>query len=219
MASEMVAYIRTAAAAGAPAAQVYSLDQGHGHRPTEAEVRRYFLDVLEGIEIPAVLSSHQSVGYRLAPALVDELVSNFAVIGVNVSQPDLGYLAQIVDVVAGRADIHVGGPHQALAALALGATGYLSSESNLAPKLCAAVVNRARSGDADGALDAYGRVLRLSGTLYGRGGIRATKAVLSALGLPGGVPRPPQLAVDEATLRLCLREVEALQLARFEEWP
>jgi 4-hydroxy-tetrahydrodipicolinate synthase len=36
--------------------------------------------------------------------------------------------------------------------------------------------------------------------LYGNGGIRATKAALNALGLPGGYPRPPQLPVppDEA---------------------
>jgi len=217
-AAEMVDYIRAASSAGVGAAQVYSLDPGHGHRPTGAEVRRYFLDVLDGIDVPAVLSSHQSVGYRLAPTLVDELMDRFDVIGVNVSQPDLGYLAEIVDVTAGRAEVHVGGPNQALAALALGANGYLSSEANLAPHLCAAVVERARTGDAVGSLDAYGRVLRLSALLYGRGGIRATKAVLSHLGLPGGAPRLPQLPIDADALEACLEGVEVLEVAAFEGW-
>ncbi|HEV2370115.1 MAG TPA: dihydrodipicolinate synthase family protein [Acidimicrobiales bacterium] len=216
--AEMVTYINAAAGAGVGAAQVYSLDPGHGHRPTDAEIRRYFLDVLDGIGIPAVLSSHQSVGYRLAPKLLSDLIQRFDVIGVNCSQPDLGYLADVVDVVEGRAQVHVGGPHQALAALALGGHGYLSSEANLAPRLAAAVVERHAAGDLAGCLDAYGRVLRLSSGLYGRGGIRATKSVLNRLGLPGGVPRPPQLPVEGAELDECMDLVRALDLGRFEGW-
>ena len=47
------------------------------------------------------------------------------VVGVNCSHADLAYLTAIVDAVGDRVEVHVGGPLQALAALALGANGFL----------------------------------------------------------------------------------------------
>ena len=58
--------------AGVDAAQVYSLDVGHGHVPTPAELDRYFSEVLSNSDIPSVLSTHQSVGYVIpAPVIMD----------------------------------------------------------------------------------------------------------------------------------------------------
>jgi 4-hydroxy-tetrahydrodipicolinate synthase len=214
-AAEMIDFVRLAAGCGVDAVQVYSLEPGHGHRPTPEEVRRYFRTVLEECgDVPAVLSTHQSVGYQLAPTLLAELVGDFPnVVGVNCSQPELAYLDAVLRTVAGRAEVHVGGPVQALSALALGARGYLSSEANLAPRLCAAVVG---TGGPD--LDAYARVVRLSFALYGHGGIRATKAVLNRLGLPGGWPRAPQLPLEGPELEAVLAVVGELGVPAAEGW-
>jgi 4-hydroxy-tetrahydrodipicolinate synthase len=218
-AAEMVEFLGAAAATGVDAVQVYSLDPGHGHRPTLDEVHRYFDDVLGQVDVPAVLSTHQSVGYQVpVPMLVDLAEHHPHLIGVNCSHQDLGYLAALADAAAGRLELHVGGPQLALTALALGAHGFLSSEANLAPRLCAGVVEAVAAGDAQRALDRFGRVLRLSGALYGAGGIRATKAVLGALGLPGGLPRLPQLPMPAERLPPLLRLVDELGLAELEGW-
>jgi 4-hydroxy-tetrahydrodipicolinate synthase len=218
-ATEMVDYIAAVTAAGVDAAQIYSLDVGHAHRPSEAAVESYLTEVLERTEIPAVISTHQSVGYQVPVALLARLVERFDVVaGVNCSHQDLGYLAEIVDAVGDRVEVHVGGPYQALAAWALGADGFLSSEANLAPRLVASVAERRRTGDADGVLAAFGTLLRLATLLHGHGGILATKAVLGRCGLPGGVPRKPHLPVGDELAAALAAEVEKLGVPDVEGW-
>jgi len=217
-AAQMIDFLNLAKDAGMEAAQVYSLDVGHAHTPTNAELDAYFAEVIAAADIPLVLSTHQSVGYRIAPELIVELAQSPKVIGVNCTHPDLGYLATIIDGVAATKDVHVGGPMQALTALAMGAQGYLSSEGNLAPKLCVSVIECYKRGDLRGMMTAFDQVVRLSAGLYGNGGIRVTKAVLNHLGLPGGYPRKPRLPVVDDRLTRALAVVESLEIGRTEGW-
>jgi 4-hydroxy-tetrahydrodipicolinate synthase len=197
-AAEMVEQVRVAAAAGVDAVQIYSLDAGHGHRPTRPEMQAYFDDVLSATNFPSVISTHQSVGYAVpVPMLAGFIKTYDHVVGVNVTNQDLGYVADVIDAVDGRAAVHVGGPAQALTAWSLGATGFLSSEANLAPELCMSVVEAYRKSDGAALTASFGKLLRLYRALYSAGGIRATKAVLDRLGLAGGVPRKPQLPIAE----------------------
>ncbi|HEY6623817.1 MAG TPA: dihydrodipicolinate synthase family protein [Acidimicrobiales bacterium] len=217
--THMIEFVELTSDLGLDAVQIYSLDQGHGHRPTPDEVYRYFDDVLRATSMSAVLSTHQSVGYKVPVAMLSEFVDHFEhVIGINCSHQDVGYLSAVIDAVGGRVDIHVGGPNLGLTALSLGANGYLSSEGNLAPRLCVGVIDAYRRDDARRLADWYGKLLRLSNALYGAGGIRATKAVLGALGLPGGSPRLPQLPLEPDRVPRLLALVETLGIAEIEDW-
>ena len=199
-AADMIAFVRQAAAAGVDAVQVYSLDQGHGHRPGRDEIQAYFDDVLSAVDVDCVLSTHQSVGYTIPVDMLVGFLDRYPhVIGVNCTHQDLGYLARVIDAVGDRAPVHVGGPMQALTAWALGARGFLCSEANLAPELCMAVVE-AYLADDMAVFARFNAMQRLSNALYGAGGIRATKGVLDRLGLPGGPPRRPQLPVTSAVV-------------------
>jgi 4-hydroxy-tetrahydrodipicolinate synthase len=219
LASQMIEYVGVAKTAGVDAAQIYSLDQGHGHQPSTDEIRTYFTDILDAIDVPSIISTHQSVGYLIPIELLDQLVDRYDhVVGINCSTGDMRYLIELIDTVGDRVEIHVGGPFQALSALSLGATGYLSSEGNLAPKLCVSVIDSFTKGDLAATFDSYARVARLSRALYGRGGIRATKAVLTQLGLAGGYPRRPQLDVAENVVAELMELVRALDLAAIEGW-
>ena len=105
--------------------------------------------MLRAIDFPAVLSTHQSVGYQVPVPMLIEFADRFDhLIGINLSHQDLGYLSAVIDALGDRLEIHVGGPHLALTALSLGGTGYLSSEGNLAPTLCVEVINAYRENDA-----------------------------------------------------------------------
>jgi 4-hydroxy-tetrahydrodipicolinate synthase len=219
LASEMIEYVRMATAAGIDACQIYSLDQGHGHRPTMPELETYFTDILEAVEVPCVLSTHQSVGYQVPVTMLRRLVDRFPhVIGVNCSHQDLGYLRQIIDTVGDDVTVHVGGPMQGLTNLALGGDGYLTSEANLAPFTCRRVVDAFEAGDLPGMMRAFDAVIRLFEVLYGGGGIRATKAVLSSLGLPGGVPRKPQLPVSDEVVARVRAVIDQLGIADTERY-
>jgi 4-hydroxy-tetrahydrodipicolinate synthase len=218
-AKELIEFGKMVHEAGLEAMQLYSLDAGHGAQPSRAVLERYLDDVISNVEVPLVLSTHQSVGYYIPLDLMAEMVDRYDhVIGINVTNPDVQYLTRLVDMVGRRVEIHVGGPMQALTALALGANGYLSSEANVAPKLAVSVIDRYRAGDLDGTFDAFGRLLRLfaAGTAYG-----GAKAALDVLGLPGGFPRRPRLpatedakqALAEVLDELDIRAIEGIRVA------
>ena len=217
--AHMIEFVEMASDVGLDAVQIYSLDPGHGHRPTQDEIHRYFDDVLSATTTPVVLSTHQSVGYKVPVPMLTELADRFDhLIGINCSHQDLGYLTAMIDALGHRLEIHVGGPQLGLTALSLGANGYLSSEGNLAPHLCVGVIDAYRDNDARRLADWYGKLLRLSMALYGAGGIRATKAALGALGLPGGSPRLPQLPVGPDRIPPLLDVIEQLGIAAIEGW-
>ncbi|HSO95658.1 MAG TPA: dihydrodipicolinate synthase family protein [Acidimicrobiia bacterium] len=217
-AAQMVEMARVAARSGVEAMQLYSLDQGHGNRPTRAELDRYLRTVLDAATLPVVLSTHQSVGYLLAPDLIGALLDDYdQVIGVNCSTLDVSYLLRVIEAVDERADVHVGGPLHALTCLALGGQGYLSSDGNLAPRLCVSVIDAYRSGDLAACHAAFRTVMRLFAATRDAGGVAATKAALDLLGLPGGPPRPPRLPLDAPGRERVQRTiVEALALAERE---
>ena len=196
---EAITLAEDARAAGLDATQIYSLDLGHGYTPTAEEMETYLLTVLDGAPGNLVISTHQSVGYHYSPALVGELLERYdAIVGVNVTNHDLAYVDDVIAVVDGRVDVHVGGPMHALHALEHGAQGYLSSEGNLAPKLCVSLIEQLDRGDSDGAARAHESIMQLFTATQALGGIVGAKAALHALGVPGGWPRPPRLPVTAA---------------------
>jgi 4-hydroxy-tetrahydrodipicolinate synthase len=195
-AAEVIELAEDARAAGVDATQIYSLDLGHGYLPTADEQQTYLRTVLDRAPGDLVVSTHQSVGYHYETALIGDLLSEYpSVIGVNVTHRDLVYVAEVVNAVAGRVDVHVGGPLHALGATALGATGYLSSEGNLAPLLCVALVDRLDADDRDGAALVHDQIMELHRATQDLGGVVGAKAALRLLGAPGGWPRAPRLPV------------------------
>jgi 4-hydroxy-tetrahydrodipicolinate synthase len=212
-AAEMIAFADRVAAAGLEAMQLYPPDLGMGHRPRDGELRAYYDDVLPAIRVPVILSTHMSLGYLLPVPLITDLARRYPhIAGVNCTTPDLGYLVDVLAAVGDRLEVHVGIASQGLTAIALGASGFLSSEGNLAPRLCQSIVDRCAAGDYAGANDALGRVVRLGAASQRFGNVQAMKACMRLLGLPGGVPRRPRLALQDpdalAQLRSLLDELD-----------
>jgi 4-hydroxy-tetrahydrodipicolinate synthase len=200
-AKQMIAFGRRVEGYGLDAMQVYSLDMGHLGIPRPAEQERYFRDVLEQITMPAVISTHFSVGYMVPVDLLCRLCDDHpSVIGINCSiGQDFTYLVRLLEEMPPHVEVHVGGPMHALSALAMGATGFLSSEGNLVPGLAQSIVVHYGAGRYAEAADAYARLLEVFTLLSSR---VAVKGLLRALGLPGGEPRPPRLLLvtdDDAT--------------------
>ena len=218
-AGQMIELGRIAKAAGVEAMQLYSLDQGHGNRPRPDEFERYLRDVLDHVEIPVVLSSHQAAGYWIQPDLINTLVGEYdSIIGINATNQDVMYLLDVVAAVDGRADVHVGGPMQATIALALGAQGFLSSDGNLAPKLCVSLIDKHVAGDLAGRDEAYRILMELFTATRKHGSISATKGALTALGMPGGIPRRPRLEISDAHKAGMVETLERLGIPAIEGW-
>ena len=184
----MIEFGRRVKDTGLDAMQVYSLDMGHLGIPRPQELDRYFREVLEQVEMPAVISTHFSVGYMIPVDLLVTLCDEYdSIIGINCSiGQDFTYLVRLLDEVNPRVEVHVGGPMHALSTLAMGTTGYLSSEGNVVPQLVNSVVRHYAAGDYVAAADAYAKVMQVFTLLSSR---VAVKALLKGVGLPGGEPR------------------------------
>jgi len=216
-AREMIDFGRRVEAVGLDAMQVYSLDMGHLGIPRPVELERYFTEVLDTVQLDCVLSTHFSVGYLVPIDLLVTLCERYPhVIGVNcsISGGDFGYLVRLLAALPPRVEVHVGGPMHALSALALGGTGFLSSEGNVVPQLVQSVVASFAVGEHRAAEDAYASVMRVFSLLSSR---VAVKAILRALGLPGGWPRLPRMFVgdelDPVATVAALRELAIPELA------
>jgi 4-hydroxy-tetrahydrodipicolinate synthase len=191
-ARQMIDFGRRVKDTGVEAMQIYSLDMGHLGIPRPQELEAYFRDVLEAVDMPSVISTHFSVGYMVPLDLLGRLCDEYpSVVGVNCSiGQDFTYLVRLLDEVDPRVEVHVGGPMHALSALAMGGTGYLSSEGNLIPQMVNRVVTSYADDAYTDAADAYARVMQVFALLSSR---VAVKALLKATGLPGGEPRRPRL--------------------------
>src|SRR5436190_16110880 len=191
-ARQMIELGKQAIAAGLDAWQIYSLDMGHLGAPAPDELERYFSDVLTAIDLPAVISTHFSVGYLVPIDVLGRLCSRFeSLIGINVSvTQDFMYLVRLLEELDPRIEVHVGGAMHTLSNLAMGGTGYLSSEGNLAPKLVRSLIDHYVAGDFDAAQEAYAKVNRIFAAPIPAGDMKAT---FRALGLPGCFPRLPRL--------------------------
>jgi 4-hydroxy-tetrahydrodipicolinate synthase len=189
---------------GLDAAQVYSLDGGHVFRPGQPELEAYYADVLDGITIPLVLSTHPSVGYFLPMTLIERMCGEHDVVGINVTNPDVTYLVDMLQMLddngwlGSRISVHVGGEMQGLTNLSLGGQGIISSMGNLVPRLLARMHASWRAGDVSGTADDFARLLRIYTEFTKLGGSKALKVALGMLVLAGGHPRRPRLPCPEA---------------------
>ena len=211
-ARQMVEFGQRVKDTGVEAMQIYSLDMGHLGIPRPEELEAYFREVLEAVGMPSVISTHFSVGYMVPVDLLSRLCDEYpTVVGINCSiGQDFTYLVRVLDEVDPRVEVHVGGPMHALSALAMGGTGYLSSEGNLIPQMVNSVVTRYAVGDYAGAADAYAKVMRVFTLLSSR---VAVKALLKAVGLPGGEPRRPRmLLASEDDARAAVATLQAIGL-------
>lgn len=216
-ASTMAEFGNMAESTGVDAIQIYSLDVGHGNKPTPSEIDQYFRHSIEAVSLPVVLSTHQSMGYTIPLDTLALLVADYPhIIGVNCTHPDLAYLTRMIDLVGHEIEIHVGGPMQALTALALGAHGFLTSEANFAPRLCQSVIDRYNKGDYMGASSAFGTMLRIFSVNQFGTSVRWNKAAMEVLGLPGFHLRDPHVAIDNEGKSRIRAAFQALDLWSIE---
>ena len=213
-AKEMIEFAKMVEAAGLDAMQLYSLDAGHGAMPSRAVLDRYLTDVLEATTVPTIISTHMSVGYYIPIDLLAELCERYPhVIGINVTNPDIRYLIGLLEAVGQRVETHVGGPMQGLTALAVGATGYLSSEANVAPKLAMSVIEHWKARDLEKTADAFDRLLRLFHAGMSYGGAKTANRIL---GVAGGYPRRPRLEPGEDAEQAFAKILDELEIRRIE---
>lgn len=212
---DMIEFLQSAERIGLDAAQIFSLEIGHGSKPTRAELERYYCSVIESTSIPLYLSSHQASGYFIPLDLIEKLAAKYPhLTGVAYGGSDLDYLSALIRRMRGRLDIHCAGAYNAMTVLALGGNGYMGPEGNLAPKLCASVIAAFDAGDLEALRTNFDKVMGLWSitSRYGGSMLRGLKPLMNAYGLRAGSLRSPRVPIGENDLRDMIAAVEALQI-------
>lgn len=196
-----------AVAAGVDAVQIHPPRPGPAAITMRAaEIERFFADVLGAVQGAVHISSQVVMtGYPVPAELVEDLLESYAnIVAVNVSDPDIGRVSQLLRRTGARTAVRVGLIAQLPMALLLGAAGALCFEADIDPRLCLDVVDAHRANDRAKLETKFSALMRLNEVLTRYGNPRSVKAAMRLTGLPAGRCRRPYLDLtpdEEANIR------------------
>jgi len=181
-------------------------------KPPQDAVEAHFLEVAEASGLPLMLYDIPArTGTRIEPETMTRLAEHPRIVAVK----DCAYDLMGTQKVLSRTDLayYTGCDELILALYALGGVGYVSTVANVVPRHLRSVIDAFDAGDTAGARRLQHRAIELIELVMDAGlpGTVTTKALLGALGLPGGPVRAPlRPAGQEATDGL-LAAYEALR--------
>lgn len=204
---------RTARAAGEGADGVLVLAPGFYRRAvSEGALGRHYAAVARAARIPVLLYQFpQANGFAFAPESVRRLRSQAGVAGIKDSLGEPEAIRRWVREGGAGFSVAVGSAKSFLPALDAGAGGAVLAVANIAPRLCAALLEAHRSGRRAEASRLQRAVDRLSATV-GALGPAGCKAALGLLGFDPGPPRAPleePSPAELAAMRLVLAELRS----------
>lgn len=215
-AGEMISFLQAAEKAGVDAAQIFSLDIGHGSKPTYAELDRYYAMTISSTSLPVLLSSHHAAGYYLPIRLIEDLADRHSnLVGLAYGGNDIPHLAELIERFADRMQVRCAGPANALTVLGLGGHGFMGGEGNLSPRLVQSVIDNWLKRDLNAVAESFSKLMALA-RIYtkfnGGSSMRSMKPLMQALGLPAGALRLPRLPIPQDELAIVVEAVRKLDI-------
>ena len=137
-------------------------------------------------------------GVDLAPALVAELSSHPNIVAIKDSGGNAPKVGEMIASTDAGFAVLVGSASFLYPALCLGAKWGILALANVAPAACQEIERCFLAGDHDTARALQLRLLAPNAAVTSRFGIPGLKVALDAVGLIGGVPRPPLRPLTEA---------------------
>jgi 4-hydroxy-tetrahydrodipicolinate synthase len=160
--------------------------------PTEDELYAHYKRISDAVSIPIMVYNNPATSNV---DLVPHIVARLAQID------NVRYLKESTMDVTRVRDIHllcgdkvaVFGGIMGFESFLEGAKGWVSVASNVLPRETAEIYTFVKAGNINGAWDLYMRILPIIRFVGGIWYVGGTKALLNAMGLPVGPPRPPRL--------------------------
>ncbi|HEY6760178.1 MAG TPA: dihydrodipicolinate synthase family protein [Baekduia sp.] len=209
-AATRAAALNAGAAAEAGADAVMCLPPLH-YPGTLAEMVAFYraVDAAAGA-LPIMLYNNPAAsGVDLAPAVIAAIAAEVeGVVAVKECSGDARRIATLLEQT--DLEILVGGDDWALEGFAAGATGWVSGVANVAPAECVELSRLVEAGQLAEARALYQRLLPLARLDMTPHLVQHFKGAMDAVGLRGGVSRPPRLALDEAQQAILDAAVAAL---------
>ncbi|MFF5131130.1 4-hydroxy-tetrahydrodipicolinate synthase [Streptomyces syringium] len=204
---QTVELARAAEAAGAHGVLVVT---PYYSRPPQEDVAEHFRTVADAVGVPVMLYDIPArTGTRIEPDTMLRLAEHPRVAGVKDCANDLLGSAKVI-AATGLA-YYAGSEELNLPLRAVGGTGYVSTVANVAGPVLAAALDAFDLGHTAEATALHQRALPLIELMMAAGlpGTVTAKALLAALGLPGGPVRMPLRAASPDRTKALLEAYES----------
>lgn len=185
-------------------------------KPPQDAVEAHFVEVADATGLPLALYDIPGrTGTRIEPETMLRLAEHPRIVAVK----DCAYDLMGTQKVLSRTDLayYTGCDEFILALYAVGGAGYISTVANAVPRQLRSVIDAFDAGDTAGARRLQQQAMELIELMMGAGlpGTVTSKALLGALGLPGGPVRAPLLPAGREATDGLLAAYEGL-LAAYE---
>ena len=207
-----IARTKSAAEWGADAALVVA-PHYYGDQMSAAAVREHFERVADASSIPVLLYTiPKYMHFAIAPDVVSALAQHEHIVGMKDSSGDAGLFTQYLQAKSESFQMLTGSGTLWREALRLGADGGILAVSTFAPALTMEVLEAVARGDDAGADAAQALLAPLAAKIVGMMGVAGVKRALDAVGLRGGVPRPPLMPLAASAVQLLEELLAGAQL-------
>jgi 4-hydroxy-tetrahydrodipicolinate synthase len=160
--------------------------------PTDDELYQHYKAISDAVSIPImVYNNPATANVDLLPPLLARLAEIENVQYVKESTMDVTRVRDITLLSDGK--LVVFGGIMGFESFLEGAKGWVSVASNVLPRETADIYTLVKTGNIGGAWELYMRILPIIRFVAGIWYVGGTKALLNAMGLPVGNPRPPRL--------------------------
>lgn len=165
--------------------------------PTHDEIFVHYRRIAEAVSIPIMAYNNPfTSNVDLTAQLVSRLSEIDNVLYIKESSGSVARTTEILRLCGDRMTVFAG--YHPWEGYLVGAQGYVSVFSNIAPALSAELFTKTvNERDTEGGRVIYSRVAPLLEALSGDLYVSATKAALKLIGMPVGDPRPPRLPLSQ----------------------
>ena len=155
-------------------------------------ISEHYHRAAEELPIPIIVYHiPKNTHVTIEPGLMAEIVKHPNIVGLKDSSGDVKRFADYSNTCEKRCRMFVGNGALLYTALELGAVGGIIGIGQLAARMCAAIMEAQRQGDAQRAGSIQERLVPVHREIVGAHGPVGTKAALDLLGFAGGKPRSP----------------------------
>lgn len=159
-------------------------------------LKNYYFHIAENSSLPVMLyNMPRNTALNMSSKLVCALSEHPNIVGIKDSSGNIVQIGEIINNTAKDFSLFAGSANFLLPALVLGAVGGTLALANIMPEECVKIQKHFDDGDLNRAKEMQLSLLEINDAVTARWGVAGLKAALDQIGLYGGPPRLPLLAL------------------------
>jgi 4-hydroxy-tetrahydrodipicolinate synthase len=181
------------------------------NRPNQAGLERHFLAIADAVEIPLILYNVPTrTAVDLAPETVARLARHPNIVGLKDASNDVARVSRHKRLIDKPFALFSGEDGSAVGFNAMGGVGLISVTANIAPALCARMIQATLVGDFGAAQSLATALSDLTRTLFLEPSPAPAKAALARMGYCSASVRSPLAQVSPETDAAIVRALDGL---------